>query len=191
MVVKMKNNFLKFLYFEIGSTVFSVFSVLTISYFMNIIYLIGDPRQLDSLFEGIVAGSFIYSILGSFFGKKSIWIGLIITGISITISAYLLYSQSLIITNEDLFLISFLVTSPILPITIFYENKFSVKKSLKVLFSIILDALFILFILIFAILYEKSGQTILPLGISFFAYISIFISVLLLIKKYKGVDLNA
>ena len=191
MVVKMKNNILKFLYLVIESTIFSLFLVLTISYFLNIIYSIGDPRQLDSLFEGIVAGSFIYSILGSFFEKKSIGIGLIITGISITISAYLLYSQSLIITNEELFLISFLVTSPILPITLFFENKFSVKKSLKVLFSIISSALFILFILIFAILYEKSGQTILPLGISFFAYISIFISILLLIKKEKGVDLNA
>ncbi|MGC8663598.1 MAG: hypothetical protein ACP5SF_03765 [Thermoplasmata archaeon] len=170
------------------SSIFSVFVTLSMAYLFNIIYLIGDSRQLGPLFIGILIGTFFYSIFGSFLNKFAFVYCFIISFISLVLVFYILYSTNMIIGNEYLFIISFLITSPIMPVTQFFERKIKIKN--RIIISAIASIIFVILILIFAILYEISGQTILPLGISVFGYLSLIIFVIMAVHKGGNVNGN-
>jgi len=167
------------------SALFSIFAVLTVAYSLNLIYLIGDERQNLSLFLGLILGSFIYSLLGSV--KKVLIPGILLAALSVSIAAYMIFSKSMVIDNLELFISSFFITSPLMPMNAYfsrYREKFTVRLS----FSILTTAFFLVIIAAFAIVYMYSNQTILPLGISVFAYTSIALSFLLTWRGRKKVN---
>ncbi len=171
------NSVLKF----ISIPIFSLFVTLTSSYSMNLIYLIGDSRLLLPLFSGILIGTLLFAISGSFFKKYSFVSGIIIAMIAIILANYVIYITDMVINSIDLFLVSLLVTSPIMPISQFFEYGLYIKK--KLVYSIAASIIFIALITIFAFLYEMSGQTILPLGISIFGYASLIIFLIMIFKR--------
>jgi hypothetical protein len=176
-------NKLRFFYLSGYSSIFSVFASLALAYSLNLIYLIGDERQEPFLFLGIIIGALIYSLMGSIKVKNILFISLLISIISYLIALYLIFSNDMMIDNNMLFIASFLITSTIMPSNVFFNSRLSLKSSSRILFSLIISALFILIILIFAIIYTISNQTVLPYGILFFAILSIIISIILFWKS--------
>lgn len=167
------------------SALFSIFAVLTVAYSLNLIYLIGDERQNLPLFLGLILGSLIFSLLASV--KRVLIPDILVAALSVSVAAYLIFSKSMVIDNLELFISSFLITSPLMPVNAYfirYREKFTVRLS----FSILTTAFFLIIIAAFAIFYMYSNQTILPLGISVFAYTSIALSLLLIYRRLEKVN---
>ncbi len=150
----------------IFSTIFSVSIFLSLSYLMNIIFLIGDNPQLIPLFSGIVLGTITFVFLGSFI--KSDW-NTILGGAIISIALYII-SYIILLTFHNVFqdywlaIISFMLTSTFLPVMLsvrFYFN-LEFNKIQKIIFFLSSSILAIILTFIIAIYYISSGQTSMP-----------------------------
>ncbi|MEM0185386.1 MAG: alkaline phosphatase family protein [Thermoplasmata archaeon] len=162
-------------------SIVSTFLILTIAYSINLIYLIGDERQEFPLFLGIILGSILFSYGGMIAKRKFIPYGIVISLLLIMAALLIILYNSFVINNTELFLISFMIISPLLPIVqLFNSNNMTIKS--RILFSTITFLIFMLFIFTFSIAYTLSSQTILPIGVSIFGYVSIILSIALIFK---------
>lgn len=167
------------------SALFSIFAVLTVAYSLNLIYLIGDERQNLPLFMGLIFGSLVFSLLASV--KRVLIPGILLAALLVSVTAYLIFSKSMVIDNLELFISSFFITSPLMPVIAYFSGHRE-KFTVRLYFSILSMTFFLIIISAFAIFYMYSNQTILPLGISVFAYTSIALSLLLIYRRLEKVN---
>ncbi|MEM3749157.1 MAG: hypothetical protein QXV43_05605, partial [Thermoplasmata archaeon] len=133
------------------------------------------------LFLGIILGSILFSYGGMIAKRKFIPYGIVISLLLIMVALLIILYNSFVINNTELFLISFMIISPLLPIVqLFNSNNMTIKS--RILFSTITFLIFMLFIFTFSIAYTLSSQTILPIGVSIFGYVSIILSIALIFK---------
>ncbi len=148
----MVNNFFSFIRKSSFASIISIFFVLTVAYSINLIYLIGDERQEIWLFAGIILGSIIFSYLGIISGKGWYLWSPSVSVISIILGTSIIFYNSMVINNMELFICSLLIISPLMPVVQIFNRKNSTVKS-KILFSTSTMAFFIIIIFIFAILW--------------------------------------
>ncbi len=185
-----KNKKAKLFYILFGALL-SVFLVLNAAYITNLIYLIGDYPEITPLLIGIIVGAIVFSIAGAFFNEKK-YMNILYTSIfsvALILISYLILNIYAFINPDSAIMISgFLINSPYL-VAVEISNYLSKTERLKnkLVTSIIIAVLAIIIVVIFAIIYEKAGQAILPQGISIFAYLIliVFIAILIASRKQK------
>jgi len=174
----------------IFSTVFSLSILLSLSYIMGIIFLIGDKPQLIPLFSGIVFGTLFFTFIGS--SIKSDW-NTILGGAIISLFLYII-SYIILLTFHTVFqdywlgIISFMLTSTFLPVMLsvrFYFN-LGFNKIQKILFFLFSSILAIILTFGVAIFYIISGQTTMPQELIFIDTISIILLFICVIMKHES-----
>ncbi|MEM0163437.1 MAG: hypothetical protein QXV94_02775 [Thermoplasmata archaeon] len=185
-----KNRKAKIFYILFGSLL-SVSLVLTAAYITNLVYMIGDYPEIIPLLIGIIAGAIVFSIAGAFLNEKK-YMNIVYTAIFsvaiILISDLILNIYAFANPDSVIMISGFLINSPY-AVVVEISNYLSKTERLKnkLIASIIIAVLAIIIIVIFAIIYEKAGQAILPQGISIFAYLMLiaFIAILIMSRRQK------
>ena len=136
--------------------------IFTMGYSSGLIYIIGAPYQLMSLFEGIIAGTLVFSFAGYIIGSGKtyrLFAGLAF-GVAMFFTVYyIIHSVDYVVPNGLLTVCSFIITGAFLPVsqlaTVIYHGRFlrglAVPAGISVISIIVIAEL--------AILYEDSGQS--------------------------------
>lgn len=175
---------------KIGSAIFlllgsllSVFLVLTAAYTVNLVYLIGDYPELMPLLEGIISGALLFSIAGAFIkGKYRNILYTALVSIAAIVIAYIIIDLYSFVNPDGVIMAAgFLVNSPNM-VAVEASNYLANVEKLRTRFlrALLIAVISIFLILFFAIIYEDSGQTILPLGNSIFGYLTLIPLLILL-----------
>jgi hypothetical protein len=161
----------------------SVFAVLSFLYSANVIYLIGDDSQLLPLFEGIISGAIIYTIIGAVLIKRKKYAGFLLATVLTIVSFAIIVVQNMVINNFLLFIVSFLISSSIVPVMQFIGILSRYRKYSLIVLLACSVILYLILFLILANSYESSGQSYLPLYLSYPAYISLVLLVVLYLSR--------
>ncbi len=167
-------------------SIYAGFTILAIAYAFNIIYLIGDPRQLVPLLEGLIPGAFIFSIAGYYLRGNSTLFSFSIALLGVILAFLIIYGLHMVLDYAFLGMVSFLVTSPLALISRYLSGRFLTRRGRGISMPIVVSILFLLEVVAVAVLYEKSGQTNLAVQLSVLAYVSIALAALILITNLIG-----
>ncbi len=144
------------------TAILGVSLIFTMGYSSGLIYIIGAPYQLLSLFEGIIAGILVFSFAGYIIGsaKRNRLIAGLIFGIAtFFIAYYIIHSVDFVVPNGLLTVCTFIITGSFLPVTQFstaiYRGRFLPGLAVPAGIS----AISIVLVAELAILYEDSGQS--------------------------------
>ncbi len=169
------------------SSIQESFIALTLAYFFNVIYLIGDTRQLIPLLLGLVIGTIIFSSLSIFsknYQRKN-YMFEAITVVTLLLISILMVTNLLIFnawyqySNLILALIGGMIISPILLVQNYSREIFEIDgRSYKAIVFSISSLLMLVIILIFSELYELGGQMGLSMKIEVFGGITILLTLL-------------
>ncbi|PYB67530.1 hypothetical protein DMB44_08925 [Thermoplasma sp. Kam2015] len=170
----------------IAFSIYAGFTILAIAYAFNIIYLIGDPRQLVPLLEGLIPGAFIFSIAGYYLMNKSTLFSFSIALFGVILAFLIIYDLHMVLDYAFLGMVSFLVTSPLALISRYLSGRSLTRRGRGISMPIIVSTLFLLEVVAVAVLYEKSGQTNLAVQLSVLAYVSIALAALIFITNLIG-----
>jgi hypothetical protein len=156
-----KRFVLGFVSIAIPGSFFSTALLFLSAYSSQLVNTIGDTRQLDPLFVGIVVGSVLFSLFG--YMTKPTWLTLsleTIVALLLLVSSYVMMIANSLVLNGTLILIaSFAMTSvsaPVGTVLRFQRQNFSVPA--RATFGVAQGMLSILFVLVFSIYYETTGQ---------------------------------
>lgn len=170
----------------VGS-LFSTGLILTYGYASQLIYTIGDTRQLDPLLLGIIIGAFLYSLIG-YVIKSALYTlvaGLSISAILLAIAYGFMLINSFAIGSTGLLLVGLMLTSIFLPVSVSMRigtARYSIVS--KIVFGIIQASLSILFIVLYAFYYEITRQVNLFLGPLIFLLLSAIAFSILSFKRH-------
>ncbi len=146
----------------IAPAILGVSLIFTMGYSSGLIYIIGAPYQLLSLFEGIIAGILVFSFAGYIMGSAKTYrliSGLIFGIATFFIAYYIIHSVNFVVPNGLLAVCTFIITGTFLPVSQFaraiYRGGF--LRGLVVPAGISIVS--IVMIAELAILYENSGQS--------------------------------
>jgi len=182
---------LKFFSILIDSFIISLqssFYILFFAYIFGSIYLIGDSRELYPLLEGVIIGLvlFISAIIIIGNGTLGRIFSLIISGVLIIIAWYLSAYPYFNSPNFTLLVIGMSIMSPFLVISQYFLGYFSIRRrSLKAITLSLSSLIIIAIIIVFAELYERQGQILLPLRIEVLGALSILSALIILYIKRK------
>jgi hypothetical protein len=145
----------------IPGSLFSTALLFLFAYWSQLVNTIGDTRQLGPLFLGIVAGSILFSFAG--YLTRSTWLTIsleTIVALLLLVSSYVVMAaNSLVLGGTLILVISFAMTSVSAPVGTmlrFRRQNYSVPA--RVMFGATQAVLSILFVLVFSIYYETTGQ---------------------------------
>ena len=178
MVHQRRKNILQGVFGQsIPASVFATGVILAFGYAINLIYDIGDTRQLNSLLPGLLAGSLAFSIAA--YVLKATKTGLLLSSvISLLLligAGYMMVATDLVLNSTDLLIIGLLMTSPTFPIGLLLRyGNLQYLLPLRLSQAIIQGIAVVLFVLIFSIYYESTGQVNLFAGPMFFLLLAIF-----------------
>jgi Kef-type K+ transport system membrane component KefB len=136
------------------------------------------------LLIGIIAGAIIFSVIGAFLNERkkvNIVYTAIMSIVTIAIAYMILYFYSFVNPNAVIMCVGLLINSPY---SVFVEASNYISKNSKlknkIPVAIIIAVIGIILVLLFAIIYENSGQTIFPQGVFISALITLIALVILL-----------
>ncbi len=150
--------------------------VLTYGYASGLIFSIGDTRQLTPIFTGIIIGSIIFSLIG-FLLKSSLQNLLsltVLTVILLVASSVIIYLNSLVLNSTNAMIVSLLMGSPAMAISQLLRSRSEVfSRVARLVFGAVQGILIIVFIFVYAVIYELQGQVNLYLGPLIFLVVSL------------------
>ncbi len=169
------------------SSIQESFIALTLAYFLNVIYLIGDTRQLIPLLLGLVIGTVIFSSVSIFssnnqrknFILKAIIVVILLLIVIFMVANLLIFNTWYQYSNLILALIGGMIISPILLVQNYSREIFEIDgRSFKAIVFSISSLLMLIIILIFSELYELGGQMGLSIKIEVYGGITILLTLL-------------
>ncbi len=160
----------------IPAAIFTSGVVLTYGYASGLIFSIGDTRQLTPIFTGIIIGSIIFSLIG-FLLKSSLQNLLsltVLTVILLVASSVIIYLNSLVLNSTNAMIVSLLMGSPAMAISQLLRSRSEVfSRVARLVFGAVQGILIIVFIFVYAVIYELQGQVNLYLGPLIFLVVSL------------------
>ena len=160
----------------IPAAIFTSGVVLTYGYASGLIFSIGDTRQLTPIFTGIIIGSIIFSLSG-FLLKSSLQNLLsltVLTVILLVASSVIIYLNSLVLNSTNAMIVSILMGSPAMAISQLLRSRSEVfSRVARLVFGAVQGILIIIFIFVYAVIYELQGQVNLYLGPLIFLVVSL------------------
>ena len=160
----------------IPAAIFTSGVVLTYGYASGLIFSIGDTRQLIPIFTGIIIGSIIFSLIG-FLLKSSLQNLLsltVLTVILLVTSSVIIYLNSLVLNGTNAMIVSLLMGSPAMAISQLLRGRSEVFSTVaRLFFGAVQGILIIVFIFVYALIYELQGQVNLYLGPLIFLVVSL------------------
>jgi hypothetical protein len=167
---------------SILGSIFSTGLLLSFGYSSQLVYTVGDTRQLEPLLFGIIAGSILFSLVGHL--VKPTWRSLsveTIVSLLLLAGAYaLIVANSLVLDGTLILVISFLMTSVCAPVgTALRLPRGTYSIPSRAVFGVTHAVLVILFVLAYSIYYEEGGQVDFFVGPLAFLAVS-FVSFLVL-----------
>ena len=160
----------------IPAAIFTSGVVLTYGYASGLIFSIGDTRQLTPIFTGIIIGSIIFSLIG-FLLKSSLQNLLsltVLTVILLVASSVIIYLNSLVLNSTNAMIVSILMGSPAMAISQLLRSRSEVfSRVARLVFGAVQGILIIVFIFVYAVIYELQGQVNLYLGPLIFLVVSL------------------
>lgn len=160
----------------IPAAIFTSGVVLTYGYASGLIFSIGDTRQLIPIFTGIIIGSIIFSLIG-FLLKSSLQNLLsltVLTVILLVTSSVIIYLNSLVLNGTNAMIVSLLMGSPAMAISQLLRGRSEVfSRVARLVFGAVQGILIIVFIFVYALIYELQGQVNLHLGPLIFLVVSL------------------
>ncbi len=169
------------------TTIFSVSVIFVMAYGSSFIYLIGYTNQLLPLFEGIIAGVVVFSFAGSFIGGRNLrflYGSVAASVILFAVFLAILRLTLMVVPNDLLTLLAFMITSVYMPVTGFAMSFFPISRARRIVEPAISAVAGIVSIAYIAILYEASGQNNLAFITGILSYLSIITLVMLSIAVF-------
>ncbi|MEM0135240.1 MAG: hypothetical protein QXU18_08465 [Thermoplasmatales archaeon] len=160
----------------VPASLFTTGIVLTFGYATQLIYTVGDTRQLTPIFAGLIIGTIIFSLVGTLikFTRKNLLSLTLLSGIFLIAAFAIIYVNSLVISNSNLFLIAFLIGSPAMAVSQLVGSLVQPISTLRrAIFGSVQAVLIITFIFVYALEYELRGQVALYIGPLIFLIISL------------------
>ena len=156
-----KSFFLGLASIAIPGSIYSTAVLFLFAYSSQLVNTIGDTSQLVPLFIGIVVGSIIFSLLG--YMIKSTWLTLsleTLVALLLLVSSYVVMVMNSLVLDGTLILVtSFAMTSVSAPIgTMLRLHRQNYSLPARAGFGVTQAVLSILFVLVFSIYYETTGQ---------------------------------
>jgi hypothetical protein len=146
---------------SVPGSLFSTALLLSYAYASQLIYTIGDVRQLGPLFLGVVVGAVLYSLV-AFLLKPTYGLLLTATAVSSVLltAAYLMMVRySFVLDGTIILVVTLMLTSIYLPVGIFLDlGRPAHLTGGRAILGVSQSLLSILFILLFSIYYEETGQ---------------------------------
>ncbi len=158
------------------TTIFSVSIIFVMAYGSSFIYLIGYTNQLLPLFEGIIAGVVVFSFAGSFIAGRNLrflYGSVAASAILFAIFLAILRLTLMVVPNNLLTVLAFMITSVYMPVTGFAMSFFPISRTRRIIDPAISAVAGIVSIAYIAILYEASGQNNLAFITGLLSYLSI------------------
>ena len=160
----------------VPAAIFTSGVVLTYGYASGLIFSIGDTRQLIPIFTGIIIGSIIFSLIG-FLLKSSLQNLLsltVLTVILLVASSVIMYLNSLVLSSTNAMIVSLLMSSPAMTISQLLRGRSEVfSRVARLVFGAVQGILIIVFIFVYALIYELQGQVNLYQGPMIFLVVSL------------------
>ena len=156
-----KRFFLGLVSLAVPGSFFSTSILFLFAYSSQLVDTIGDTRQLGPLFLGIVVGTVLFSLVGYMVRSSRLTLSLeTIVAMILLLSSYALMEVHSLILNGTLILItSFAMTSVSAPVVALLRlNRQDYSAPVRATFGAAQGILSILFVLIFSIYYETTGQ---------------------------------
>ena len=140
---------------------FSTAVLFLFAYSSQLVNTVGDTSQLGPLFIGIVVGSILFSLVG--YMIRSTWLTLsleTLLAVLLLVSSYVvMVANSLVLDGTLILLTSFAMTSVSAPVaTILRLHRENYSAPARATFGVAQAVLSILFVLVFSIYYETTGQ---------------------------------
>jgi hypothetical protein len=145
----------------IPGSFFSTALLLSFGYSSQLVYTIGDTRQLDPLLLGIIAGSIFFSLVG--YMSRPTWLTIsvetLVSLLLLGVAYALMVANSLILDGTLILVISLLMTSVCAPVgTMLRVRRGSYSVPSRAVFGVTQAVLLVLFVLFYSIYYETGGQ---------------------------------
>lgn len=158
------------------ASLFSTGVLLTYGYASQMIFTVGDVRQLEPLFLGVIVGVLFFSLLSYVLRADRRYLGAgVIVSVILLVSAYaIIVVNNWVLGGTLLLVISIMMTSVYLPVSTFVNldrNEFSFGA--RMVFGILQSVFSILFILVYAVYYELTGQMNFYIGPVIFLLLSL------------------
>lgn len=140
---------------------FSTATLLSYGYASQLLYTIGDTRQLDPLFLGVVIGSVLFSLVG--FLARSTWrvllYEIIVASFLLAASYFAMLIDSPVLDGTLIFVISLSMTSVSAPITrLLRRSRNGYSSPARALFGATQAGVTILSIFLFALYYGQAAR---------------------------------
>jgi len=140
---------------------FSTAVLFLFAYSSQLVNTIGDTSQLIPLFVGIVVGCILFSLVG--YMIRSTWLTLsletLVAALLLISSYVVMVANSLVLDGTLILITSFAMTSVSAPVaTMLRLHRQIYSAPARATFGVAQAALSILFVLVFSIYYETTGQ---------------------------------
>jgi hypothetical protein len=151
----------------IPASIFTSGILLAYGYATGLIYSVGDPRQLTSIFGGIIFGTIVFALLGfALKPNRTNLLSLTILSTVLLIAGYsIIFLNSFALNNTNIMTVAFLISSPAMAVSQLV-GRFVHGHSLLLRLSLgaVQAVLVIVFVFVYALEYEVHGQLNLYLG---------------------------
>ncbi len=150
--------------------------LLSYGYATGLIYSVGDPRQLTSIFGGIIFGAIVFALLGFALKQNRMnLLSLTILSAVLLIAGYsIIFLNSFALSNANIMIVAFLITSPSMAVSQLVGRYFpNFSLMLRLSLGAVQAILVIVFVFVYALEYELQGQINLYLGPLIFLLISV------------------
>jgi hypothetical protein len=141
--------------------------LLAYGYATGLIYSVGDPRQLTSIFGGIIFGTIVFALLGfALKPNRMNLLSLTILSTVLLIAGYsIIFLNSFALNNTNIMIVAFLISSPAMAVSQLVGRFIhGLSLLLRLSMGAVQALLVIVFVFVYALEYEVQGQLNLYLG---------------------------
>ncbi|MDG7029447.1 MAG: hypothetical protein JRN38_04280 [Nitrososphaerota archaeon] len=147
--------------FSLAGSLFSTGLLLWFGYASQLVYTIGDTRQLGPLFLGIIAGSMLFSLVG--YLTRPTLSALVLEALAASLLLAVSYSamvlDSFVLGGTMVLAVSFAMSSALAPVgTLLRLGRGPHSLPMRATFGTVQGLLTILFVFLYAYHYEANGQ---------------------------------
>lgn len=147
--------------FALPGSLFSAGTLLWFGYASQLVYTIGDTRQLEPLFLGIIAGSMVFSLVGYLTRPTLAVLSLetLVASLLLAASYATMALNSFVLGGTLILGVSFAMTSALAPVgTLLRLNRRNYSAPARAAFGTAQGLLTILLVFLYAFYYETGGQ---------------------------------
>lgn len=147
--------------FSVPGALLSTGILLSYGYASQLVYTIGDTRQLTLLFLGVIVGSVVFSLAGYLTRPSpvALAVGTVVASLALVATYAAMATESFVLDGATTFVVSLAMTSALVPVgTSLRLGRKEPSFAARGVFGAVQALLTILLVFVYAFYYEVNGQ---------------------------------